>query len=83
VYQNICPHRSVTLNVPSSNQIFDRHSGVITCLRHKAHFRLRDGKCTLGPCKGKKLKSIPSKIINDRIIIELKKSKIGFLEIVQ
>ncbi|MEX2298806.1 MAG: Rieske (2Fe-2S) protein [Dongiaceae bacterium] len=53
-YRNSCPHQGTPLElVPDRFMTRDRKR--FLCTTHGAQFRLHDGLCTTGPCKGKYL----------------------------
>ena len=58
VYKNLCPH----LNIPLEylpDQFLDREQQYIMCANHGALFRIEDGMCILGPCRGESLQPFP------------------------
>jgi nitrite reductase/ring-hydroxylating ferredoxin subunit len=57
-YRNSCPHTGGPLDwVPDRFLSLDRD--YIQCATHDALFRLHDGKCVAGPCKGDGLVAVP------------------------
>ena len=59
-YLNICPHQGRMLNY-APNRFLLKDDQVI-CAAHGAVFRLEDGLCTAGPCKGSHLRPVPVKV---------------------
>jgi nitrite reductase/ring-hydroxylating ferredoxin subunit len=57
VYVNACPHLGVPLDW-SPDQFLTADGARIVCATHGAEFRIADGLCLRGPCKGKSLQSI-------------------------
>ena len=56
-YRNSCPHQGTPLElVPDGFLTRDRKR--FLCTTHGAQFRLHDGLCTIGPCKGKSLSAL-------------------------
>jgi nitrite reductase/ring-hydroxylating ferredoxin subunit len=56
-YRNSCPHQGTPLElVPDGFLTRDRKR--FLCTTHGAQFRLHDGLCTTGPCKGKSLTAL-------------------------
>ena len=50
-YRNQCPHTGINLNwQPDQFLTYDNH--FIQCSTHGALFRIKDGYCVRGPCKG-------------------------------
>ena len=69
-YENRCPHTGVTLNW-QPDQFFDIENHFIQCSTHGALFRFDDGYCVRGPCVGAKLKSLPLKIDDGEVYVEV------------
>ena len=56
-YVNSCPHTGATLNFqPDQFMSFDNF--YIQCSIHGAQFRIDDGYCVYGPCRGSSLRHI-------------------------
>jgi len=56
-YENSCPHTGATLNFqPDQFMSFDNY--YIQCSIHGAQFRIYDGYCVYGPCRGSALRRI-------------------------
>ncbi|MEX0958603.1 MAG: Rieske 2Fe-2S domain-containing protein [Burkholderiales bacterium] len=63
-YHNCCPHFSLPLNYePGEFHIFDGDE--LMCAHHTAMFRIADGDCFDGPCKGASLTAIPVRVAED------------------
>ncbi|MBK8906904.1 MAG: Rieske 2Fe-2S domain-containing protein [Rhodospirillales bacterium] len=58
VYVNVCPHRRLPLDFHPGRFLTEdgRH---ILCTNHIALFRLEDGVCVDGPCRGQALQPVP------------------------
>ena len=56
-YLNSCPHTGAPLNW-QENQFLDLSKTHILCSIHGARFRIENGLCIEGPCKGQMLKRI-------------------------
>ncbi|WP_455376208.1 Rieske (2Fe-2S) protein [Kaarinaea lacus] len=69
-YENRCPHTGVTLNW-QPDQFFDIENHFIQCSTHGALFRFDDGYCVRGPCVGAKLQSLPLKIEDGEVYVEI------------
>lgn len=53
---NVCPHAGRRLDyVPGK---FLRKDGLLICAAHGAMFRLDDGECVAGPCRGSSLREV-------------------------
>lgn len=64
LYVNRCPHVRLPLDfVPG--QFLDRTGTRILCSNHGALFRIEDGGCVGGPCRGHRLMAVPSWIDPD------------------
>src|ERR1700760_2584950 len=61
VYVNACPHIGTPLDwVPDSFLSADRSR--IICATHGAEFRIEDGFCTRGPCRGDSLEPVLTQV---------------------
>ncbi len=70
VYINRCPHFSVPLDYRP--QEFCTYRGkILMCAHHSAMFRFEDGYCIDGPCKGGQLESVPTRWVQDRLVMDL------------
>ena len=57
-YRNSCPHTGGPLDwVP--DRFLNLDKDYIQCATHDALFRLHDGACVAGPCKGDSLAAVP------------------------
>ena len=54
---NACPHEGRQLDYVPGKFLIDKQN--LVCAAHGASFRLIDGFCTSGPCRGESLQSIP------------------------
>ena len=65
-YINSCPHTGATLNFqPDQFMSFDNF--YIQCSIHSAQFRIDDGYCVYGPCRGSSLGHIDIEVNNDGV----------------
>jgi nitrite reductase/ring-hydroxylating ferredoxin subunit len=69
-YVNQCAHVSVELDW-NQGEFFDRNKDYLVCATHGAHYAPDTGYCVFGPCKGKRLQSLPVTELNQQIIIHL------------
>lgn len=53
-YINVCPHAASPLDWVE-NQFMNLDKSHILCATHGAEFRVEDGFCVLGPCRGRSL----------------------------
>lgn len=56
-FENACPHKSERLDA-EPGRFLDTEGNFLTCGHHQAQFDLDTRLCFIGPCQGKKLKSI-------------------------
>jgi nitrite reductase/ring-hydroxylating ferredoxin subunit len=73
-YVNECPHMGVNLEW-SENRFLNLDGSQIQCAMHGALFRIEDGYCTWGPCRGRSLKSLPLKVSDGLIYLDDRESK--------
>ena len=67
-YVNDCPHAHSPLDwVP--DRFLDRDETHLLCATHGAKFRIPDGRCISGPCKGKSLTPVPVYLANDSLFV--------------
>ena len=63
-FVNQCPHTGVELNWGGDN-FLDLESQFIQCSMHGALFRLPDGVCVYGPCRGRALQRLDARVVED------------------
>lgn len=69
VFHNVCPHQGRRLDVAPGRFIVD--TGMIVCAAHGACFTIPAGDCIAGPCRGERLRELPSEQRADGIWVEL------------
>ena len=69
-YVNQCAHVPVELDW-NEGDFFTVQKDYLICSTHGAHYQPDNGFCVMGPCKGKRLKSIQVTEQNHEIIINL------------
>lgn len=69
-YWNRCAHQGTPLDW-KPDHFFNLAKTHLQCATHGAEFRIEDGYCTAGPCKGKSLESIPLRIEEERVYLEI------------
>jgi len=57
---NICPHQGRRLDYAPGKFLVDNQQ--LVCAAHGATFRLGDGVCVAGPCRGSSLRAVPVRI---------------------
>lgn len=56
-FLNVCPHAGRRLDWAPGRFLFD--AGLLVCAAHGACFRVPDGHCVSGPCRGQSLTEVP------------------------
>lgn len=68
LYINACPHLGVPLDwLPG--QFLNADGTRLMCATHGAEFRIVDGHCVKGPCRGESLTKVPSTVIDNMIMV--------------
>lgn len=67
-YVNVCPHTRAPINW-SASTFLDPSRKLIQCATHGARFRIDDGLCTSGPCKGESLTPVPVRLEDGNVVI--------------
>ncbi len=57
-YVNDCPHAHLPLDV-IEGRFLTRERSALLCANHGARFRIEDGACLAGPCRGARLTPVP------------------------
>ena len=57
-YRNRCPHTGAPLDW-NPGQFLDAEGRHLICALHGALFRIEDGACLAGPCRGEGLEAVP------------------------
>jgi nitrite reductase/ring-hydroxylating ferredoxin subunit len=70
VYLNRCPHTGVNLDW-QPNRFLDETGTLIQCATHGALFRIQDGYCIAGPCRGASLTPVAITWHGDQIYLQL------------
>lgn len=68
-YVNSCPHADSPLDW-IENQFMSLDKSHILCATHGAEFRIEDGYCVLGPCRGQSLKRIAVSIRDGKVELD-------------
>lgn len=68
VYVNACPHIGTSLNL-LPDRFLTRDGKRIVCATHGAEFRIEDGFCFRGPCKGERLESVEAQIVDGAVLV--------------
>jgi nitrite reductase/ring-hydroxylating ferredoxin subunit len=61
LYVNRCPHVRLPLDF-TPGRFLDRSATKILCANHGALFRIEDGACLAGPCRGHTLLAVANRI---------------------
>lgn len=68
-YVNQCPHAGTPLEI-LPDRFLTRNRDAIICTTHGARFRITDGLCIAGPCRGQSLSRIPVTITGTNVRID-------------
>lgn len=68
-YLNVCPHAASPLDWVE-NQFMNLDKSHILCATHGAEFRIEDGFCVLGPCRGKSLSPVAVSVRNGEVAMD-------------
>jgi nitrite reductase/ring-hydroxylating ferredoxin subunit len=69
-YVNACPHLGTPLDtLPDRLLADDGHH--FLCSTHGALFRIEDGYCVSGPCRGESLMPVPVRVGDGEVLIDL------------
>ena len=67
-YRNRCPHNSGTLEtVP--DRFLDADRAHLVCSTHGARFRIEDGLCVSGPCRGEALTAVAIAVVAGEVCL--------------
>jgi len=69
-YVNQCAHVSIELDW-NQGEFFNTQKDYLICATHGAHYQPDTGFCVMGPCKGKRLKSLTVIEQDQQIVISL------------
>lgn len=69
-YVNQCAHVPVELDW-KEGEFFTVNKDYLICATHGAHYEPQTGHCVMGPCKGKKLQSLPLIEQNQQVVIHV------------
>jgi nitrite reductase/ring-hydroxylating ferredoxin subunit len=69
-YINQCAHLPVELDW-NEGEFYTRDKDFLICATHGAQYEPDTGYCVYGPCKGKRLQSLPVTEKDDQVIIHL------------
>lgn len=64
-YLNVCPHAGRRLDWAPGK--FLREGAQVVCAAHGASFRLADGHCTAGPCRGQALREVRVEVVDGAV----------------
>jgi len=64
---NICPHAGRRLDYAPGK--FLMQDGDLVCAAHGATFRLDNGECVAGPCRGASLKTVAVQWVDDQLCL--------------
>jgi len=68
IYRNACPHLGVPLDW-APGRFLNADGTRLVCATHGAEFRIADGFCLRGPCRGQTLVRIPCRIVDGMVMV--------------
>ena len=68
VYVNSCPHIGTPLDW-TPDRFLSADGSTIVCATHGAEFRIADGMCIKGPCRGDRLEPVPTEIRDGTVYV--------------
>jgi len=68
-YVNVCPHTASPLDW-EEHQFMSPDKSNIMCATHGAEFRIEDGFCVMGPCRGQSLDSISVSVRDGDVVLD-------------
>ena len=70
VYLNECKHIPIPLDA-GTQELLDEDTGMLFCGTHGALYRLEDGHCVAGPCRGEALDALPFRVdAEGRVVLD-------------
>ena len=69
-WRNACPHYDHARMAWKKDEFLNSARDRIVCGAHGAEFEIERGACTLGPCLGQRLTSVPLRIENGAVYID-------------
>lgn len=67
-YLNTCPHAGRRLDW-APGQFLATKDGLLVCAAHGASFRMNDGECVAGPCRGEALLSVALEVRDGAVFL--------------
>ncbi|MEO7252110.1 MAG: Rieske (2Fe-2S) protein [Arenimonas sp.] len=64
---NVCPHQGRRLDYVPGKFLID--GSTLVCAAHGATFRLDDGRCIAGPCRGQSLREVSVQVADDGTLL--------------
>jgi nitrite reductase/ring-hydroxylating ferredoxin subunit len=68
IYRNACPHLGVPLDW-APGKFLNLDGTRIVCATHGAEFRITDGLCLRGPCRGQKLVALHARVVGGVLMV--------------
>ena len=69
-WRNLCRHLAFRLDHDRPGEVMDRGGSHLLCQQHGAIYRLEDGLCTAGPCRGSHLRSLPVHVESGEVLLD-------------
>ncbi len=68
-FENVCPHAGRPLDWAPGRFLVE--DGAVVCAAHGAMFRIPDGACVSGPCRGQSLQALPLRRDGDAVWLDV------------
>ena len=68
VFVNACPHLGLPLEW-QPDRFLSADGEYIVCATHGAEFRVADGVCVRGPCRGERLTPVPCEVAGGMVLV--------------
>lgn len=69
-YVNRCPHMGTPLET-FPDKFLNQTGELLICSTHGARFRVRDGACVAGPCKGQSLRPVRVRLVHGNVVLDV------------
>lgn len=66
-WHNVCPHQGRRLDYAPGKFLIDKDR--LVCAAHGASFRIQDGECVAGPCRGSSLREVAVRVDDNGVVL--------------
>lgn len=67
-YRNECKHLPIPID-GMTRKFFSKDGKQLLCALHGAQYRLSDGYCLSGPCRGSSLDAVPVELVGEEVFV--------------